>query len=130
MMTLDEVREYVATLPNTSTGYRRDNEAWMVEGSAFAWTRPFSKADIKRFKPADPPSGVILAITTTDLDDKEAILAEGTKGFFTIEHFNNYPAYLVQLDVAHKRKVKAALLDGWLAKAPEELAKSYLAKRR
>jgi hypothetical protein len=37
---------------------------------------------------------------------------------------------LVQLDVAGKRAVQAAIVDAWLACAPDAVADAYLAARR
>ena len=61
-----------------------------------------------------------------DLGEKEAVLASQAKGFFTIPHFDGYAAVLIQLKVVGKRALREALLDGWLACAPEKLATSYL----
>jgi hypothetical protein len=88
----------------------------------------FSKADIKRFGAEDPPSGPILAVATADLHEKEAILASGTVGVFTIEHFNKYPAVLVQLDIASEQEVCELITDAWLALAPKKLAAEYQAQ--
>ena len=60
-----------------------------------------------------------------DLGEKEAILAAGTKGFFTISHFDHYPAFLIQLDRVTKKALREALIDGWLACAPPALAEDY-----
>jgi hypothetical protein len=68
------------------------------------------------------PQGRVLAIRTADQAEKESILAQGTGGFFTIEHFNGYNAYLVQLDEVSAQELREALVDGWLAMAPPPLA--------
>jgi len=54
------------------------------------------------------------------------MLAAGQDGFFTIQHFDGYNAYLVQLDVVTARDLKEALVDGWLAMAPAAVAEEFL----
>ena len=54
-------------------------------------------------------------------------MAADSPGFFTISHFDNYPAYLVQLDTVSAEALREALVDGWLATAPRPLADRYLA---
>jgi hypothetical protein len=130
MITLDEVAAFVAELPEVTVGERYGNRTWMVGGKGFAWERPFSKADIRRFGDEVPPAGPILATRVADLSEKEAVLAEDARGIFTIPHFNGYAAVLLQLKTIAKRRAKEAILDGWLACAPEQLADEFLARRR
>jgi hypothetical protein len=128
VQTFDDVARLVAELPEVTEGTEkfRGHRAWQVAGKAFAWERPYSKADLKRFGDQPPPPGPILAIRAADRSEKEAILAAGKDGFFTIEHFNGYNGYLVQLDAVAPSDLRDALVDGWLAVAPAKVAESYL----
>jgi len=125
MAALNDVQRMVETFPEVTEGERHGRRTWFVRGKAFAWERPFSKADLKRFGDVAPPSGPILALRTADLADKEAVLAMGTKGFFTIPHFDGYAAVLVQLKAVTKRPLREAIEDAWLACAPEALAREF-----
>ena len=132
MQSFDDVARMALALPEVAEGedkHRHGHRTWEVEGKAFAWERPFSKADIKRYGAQTPPAGPILAIRTADLAEKEAILAANPAAFFTIPHFNGYKAYLIQLDEVDAETLKDALTDGWLACAPPDLADRYLRRQ-
>lgn len=81
---LDDVAGIALDLPEVTEGERHGNRSWAVGGKVFAWERAFSKADVRRFTDATPPDGPILAVRVADLGEKEAVLAAGHKGFFTI----------------------------------------------
>ena len=133
MATLDDVAAMAMALPEVTESDRRGQRTWSVAGKGFAWERPFSKADRKRFGDATPPDGPILAVRVEDLGEKEAVLAAGQKGLFTIPHFDGYAAVLIQLEVVTKRALREAIVDAWLAVAPSRLADDHLqrtARRR
>jgi hypothetical protein len=126
MVSLDEVSRMALELPEVTEGERHGTRTWSVAGKGFAWERPFSKADIRRFGDVSPPDGTILAVRVEDLGEKEAVLAAQPKSFFTIPHFDGYSAVLIQLTSVTKRALREALVDGWLACAPRKLADEYI----
>ncbi|MDQ6725595.1 MAG: hypothetical protein M3066_05445 [Actinomycetota bacterium] len=126
MVGVDEVARMASELPQVTEGERHGHRTWFVAGKAFAWERPFSKADIRRFGDVSPPAGPILAVSVADLGEKKAVLATHPKAFFTIPHFDGYAAVLIQLKAVTKRDLREALVDGWLAAAPSKLATAYV----
>lgn len=127
MVSLDDVARIALALPGVTEGESRGGRTWSVAGKTFAWERRFSKADIRRFGDTEPPDGPILAVRVDDLGEKEAVLSAGNKGFFTIPHFDGYPAVLIQLKAVNTRPLREVIIDGWLACAPPSLAKEHLA---
>ena len=128
MPTFDDVNELAVSLEGVSIGSSYRNKAWNVGKKSFAWERPLSKADVKRFGAVSPPDGPLLAVAVADLEDKEAVLAVGHAGVFTIEHFNGYPAVLVELDVVSTEVLRELIIDAWLAVSPERVVADYLGR--
>lgn len=128
MATVDDAGRMAMELPEVSAGTRYGRHTWFVAGKAFAWERPFSKADIKRFGDTTPPDGPILAVVVEDLAEKEAVLQADPTAFFTIPHFDGYPTVLIRLNRVRKRALRDAILDAWLACAPTKLAEAHLCR--
>jgi hypothetical protein len=125
--TLDDVAAIALALPEVTEGERHGTRSWAVRGKVFAWERSYSKADLKRFGDDTPPREPILAVRVDDLTEKDAVLAAGTKGVFTIPHFDGYAAILVELRAIGKRALREAIVDGWLSQAPRDLAARFAA---
>lgn len=130
MASLADVERIIAELPQVTTGERFGHLTWFLGKKAFAWDRPFSKADLKRFGDEPPPGGPILAVAVADLAEKEAVLAGSSAAVFTIPHFDGYPAVLIQLEAIGRKELRELIVDAWLAKAPVALAEEYLAARK
>jgi hypothetical protein len=126
MATIDDVTHIVTELPEVTEGERYGNLTWFVGGKAFAWERPFSKADIKRYGDTAPPAGPIVAVRVADLAEKEAVLSAGSNAIFTIPHFDGFAAVLIKLKPVTKKGLREAIVDAWLACAPPNLADEYI----
>jgi len=126
VVTFDDVAAMALGLPEAAEVEHHGHRTWSVAGRGFAWERPLSKADIKRFGHALPPDGPILAVKVDDLGEKEAVLAANPQAFFTIPHFDGSPAVLVHLNSVTGSARREALVDGWLASAPPRLTTAFL----
>ncbi len=126
MATFEDVATVAGRLPEVTEGLRYGHRTWFVDGTAFAWERPFSQADRKRYGTETPPEGPILALAVEDLVEKAAVLEANAGAFFTIPHFDDYAAVLVLLEVVDDATLEEALLDAWLARAPDRLTGPYL----
>jgi hypothetical protein len=124
--TFADVARLALALPQTTEAEKHGNRTWFVAGKAFAWERPFSKADLRRFGEQAPPDGPILAVRVEDLVEKEAVLGAGRRGIFTIAHFDGFSAVLIQLQAVSARALRDAITDAWLSLAPPALADEYL----
>jgi hypothetical protein len=115
----DDVDRVAGALPGVerSTSYGRPS--WSVGGKGFVWDRPLSRKDRADLGDA-APDGPLLGVRVDGLDEKEAVLA--TPGpWFTIPHFDGYPAVLVRLDDATPEQLAELVLDAWRATAPARL---------
>lgn len=129
----EDVDALCAALPQTTFGTSWDDvPTWKVptgdKGRGFLLYRPPSHDAV------DPETGKeyddLLVLRCADAGDKAALVDDPATPFFTIDHFRNYNAVLVQqsrLGELSLAELGEVITDAWLAVAPKRLAKDFLA---
>ncbi len=129
MATWEQVRRYASALPGVTEETSRHNAAWIVGKKFFLWERPLRKSDLAALGD-HAPEGPILGVRTADLEMKEALLRSDPDIFFTTPHFDGYPALLIPLARVSAKTLKDVIVEAWLARAPDALARDYLARAK
>lgn len=125
----DDVRRLALALPDTSERLSRDLRQWRVHDKLFVWERPLRRTDLEALG-HDAPDGPILGARVEHLGAKEALVADDPAVFFTIPHFDGYPAILVLLDRIGLDDLHELIVEAWLVRAPKRLAKAYIETSR
>ena len=128
MATWDDVARTALALPETTEEQAWGNRHWKVRGKGFVWERPLRKSDLKVLGDA-APEGPILGARVEHLVAKEALVQDPSKVFFTIPHFDGYPAILVLLDEIDLDGLDEVIVEAWLCRAPKRVADAYMASR-
>lgn len=125
MATWDDVRRIALALPETSEKQSWGNDHWRVRDKGFVWERPLGRKDVADLGGV-APDGPILGVRVADLGVKDALIADDPDVYFTIPHFDGYPAVLVRLDRVEVAELEELIVEAWLLRAPKKLAKEYL----
>ena len=133
MATLDDVRAIAAELPGTVEVVEghRGGVAWRTKSGLFVWERGPSKADLAQLAGLGRswPEGTVVGVRTDGEEGKQALLEAFPEVFFTIPHFDGYPAVLVRLERIDLDQLREVVTDSWLLRAPRAVAKAWLAER-
>ena len=121
----EDVRRIALGLPETAEGTSYGTASWSVRKKGFVWERPLRGADLRALGDA-APTGPILGARVEHLGAKEALLADDPDVFFTIPHFDGYPAILVRLGRISVADLDELITEAWLARAPKRVAQAFL----
>ncbi len=125
----DDIDVICRSLPEVELGTSwGDLPTYKVRGKGFLLYRmPHQTA-------VDPGTGEmyddLLVITTPTAAEKQALVDDERLPFFTIDHFRNFNAVLVQqsrLGEIDRDELAEIITDAWATKAPRALAKEFLA---
>jgi hypothetical protein len=126
MATLDDVHRIAMALPTTTEVVSRGSRFWRVGDHGFVWERPLRKGDLVALGAA-APRGKIVGVRVADVGVKEAMIWDDPETYFTIPHFDGYPAVLVRLERIGLEELREIVTDAWLLRAPRQVAQQYLA---
>jgi len=107
------VREIALSFPEVEEA-PQGRPAYRLRGKLFAWMSPKRGADEALAVRVDP-------------DEKHLILESKSDVYFTIPHYDGYPAVLVRLENISRDELRERLEDAWLTRAPKRLAAEFLA---
>jgi hypothetical protein len=129
MASWDDVRRLAMALPEaTERSSYGGATAWSVKDRGkdrgFVWERPLGKKDRADLGDA-APDGPILAAHVSGEDEKHALIADNPAVFFTIPHFNGYPAVLIRLDHIDVDELAEVVTEAWLLRAPKRLTAEW-----
>jgi hypothetical protein len=89
----------------------------------FVWERPLRAKEVEEVGEQDGP---ILAVRVAHEHEKQALLAEDVAVFFTISHFDGFPAVLVRLDRIARHRLEELVVNAWCEVAPHRIVAQYL----
>ena len=124
-----DVDAICAALPGAEKGTSwGDRPTWFATGNKKPSSFLIHRKPQKNV--ADPATGEpypdLLVISVPDAAAKAA-LVEGDGPFFTIAHFDGYPAVLVKLERIERDQLVEVVTDAWLDRLPKTTASRWLA---
>ena len=131
MPTLDDVRTIALGFPDVieRVDGHRGGVGWRTPAGLFVWQRGPSGRDLEQLAALGrewPPSDVV-GVRTDGAHVKAALLGTYPGVFFTIPHFDGYPAVLVRLDRIDLAQLREVITDAWLLKVTKRVANEWLA---
>jgi hypothetical protein len=122
--TFAAVAEQALRLPETSTSPSYGGAPALRVGRKLLGRLRYEMAD-----DVDPTTGErygeVLMVGVASLEEKEELLAADPRTYFTVPHYDGYPAVLVRLAVADLDEVGELVLDAWLRTATKRARKAY-----
>jgi hypothetical protein len=120
MVSEDDIHQICLCLPGVSeesplSVLNKDK----YRGIAWVWNE---RIDVKKPRVPNPE---VYAVRTTDVDERDALIAAEPEKYFTEPHYNGFPAVLVRLANVEIEEIEELLIDGWRALAPKPMAKQY-----
>ena len=125
---VEDARRIALALPGATEKVSWGSLHWRVRDKGFAWERPLRQGDLAALGDA-APTGEILGVRVADLEERTSLIAAEPEVFFTIPHFDRFPAVLVRLAAIDVAELTEVITDAWLDRAPKTLRETFLRER-
>ncbi|QAY72957.1 MmcQ/YjbR family DNA-binding protein [Agromyces protaetiae] len=126
-MDWEGVRRLALSFPDTAEKVSFGSPHWRVHDKGFVWERPLRKVDLAHLG-LDGQPGPVLGVRVEDEGTKLALIEEDPDVFFTVPHFDGWPAILVRLDRIADGRLVELVAEAWLTMAPVKVARAWLSE--
>jgi len=117
---LADVERIALALPEAEEGTWFGNRAWKVRKKTFVWERPLRAKDEEELGDATP-EGITIGVMVEDEMAKMVLCENEGPAVFTVSHFRNFNAVLIDLDSIALDLLEDLIGDSWQIKAPPSL---------
>lgn len=132
MPTIEDVRTLALSLPGAveRVDGHRGEATWRTKAGPFVWVRVPGKTDLAQLAELGRawPEGPVIGVRVDGIGTKEALLGTLPAVFFTIPHFDGYPAVLARLDEIDDEQLREVVTDAWILRVPAKVAAAWLAQ--
>lgn len=129
MATLEDCRRIASTFPEVAEQVdgHRGGAVWRTKHGLILWERGPSKTDIAQLAELGRtyPEGLVVAIRAEG-EAKEALLSAYPDVFFTIPHFDGYPAVLARLEALDIGMLAELFAEAWLSRVSKRVGEQWL----
>lgn len=128
MATWQDVRDIALALPGVTETVGWGSAQWRTSKGLVVWDRPLRAKD-RQDLGDQAPAGDILGARVADEGVKAALIADSPEIYFTIPHFDGYPAVLIRLAKIDRAELVEVITDAWLLRVSKRTADAYLAEQ-
>lgn len=133
MATIEDARRIALGFPRVTERVEghRGGASWRTPAGMLAWERPPSRHDLEQLQALgrEWPEGTVIGIRVDGEQAKAALIETYPDAFFTIPHFDGFPAVLARLDVLDAQLLREVLTDAWLLRVPATVGRAWLAEQ-
>lgn len=129
MATIEDLRRIASGFPGVyeQPDGHRGGTTWRTKRGLIVWERGPSKTDTAQLAELGRsyPEGLVVGIHV-EADAKEALLSAYPSVFFTIPHFDGYPAVLARLEALDDDMLAELVAEAWLLRVSKRVAAQWL----